>query len=212
MTDKKKKSEITEERILEAALNLFAEKGYTGSATSEIAKGAKVSEGTIFKYFPQKKDLLRKVIYKFIEVFGEQIVMSPLEKIYADNVGERPEIMMKKIIMNRIQLFHSLKDHFKVLVVEMQYDEELKDIFVEHVAKKAMRFGEKVSTVFQEKGLWRNIPPLIMFRTFVGSILMLAIQRELAPEMTPEGLDLEQEVDIMIDLFMNGAKARGEDQ
>ena len=46
---RKRNSELTEERIMEAALKLFAEQGYAGTPTSQIANEAGVSEGTIFK-------------------------------------------------------------------------------------------------------------------------------------------------------------------
>ena len=53
-------NDMTEKQIniLSAAIELFSEKGYEATATSEIAKKAKVAEGTIFRYYKTKKDLL----------------------------------------------------------------------------------------------------------------------------------------------------------
>ncbi len=42
-------------RILEAAVDMFGEKGYASTSTSEIAKRAGVAEGTIFRYYKTKK-------------------------------------------------------------------------------------------------------------------------------------------------------------
>jgi AcrR family transcriptional regulator len=47
----------TEARIIEAAVQLFSRQGFTGSSTSEIAKLAGVSEVTVFRHFPRKKEL-----------------------------------------------------------------------------------------------------------------------------------------------------------
>ena len=47
----------TEERIVEAAALLFSRQGFTASSTSEIARLAGVSEVTIFRHFPRKRDL-----------------------------------------------------------------------------------------------------------------------------------------------------------
>lgn len=41
--------------ILEAAIDVFAEKGFSAAATSEIAQRAGVAEGTIFRYYRTKK-------------------------------------------------------------------------------------------------------------------------------------------------------------
>ncbi|MGA8622096.1 MAG: TetR/AcrR family transcriptional regulator [Candidatus Sulfotelmatobacter sp.] len=47
----------TADRILEAAVQLFSRQGYTGSSTHEIARLAGVSEVTVFRHFPRKRDL-----------------------------------------------------------------------------------------------------------------------------------------------------------
>jgi AcrR family transcriptional regulator len=49
--------ERTKERILEAALQLFREKGIEGTTTKEISKKAGIAEGTLFNYFTTKEDL-----------------------------------------------------------------------------------------------------------------------------------------------------------
>jgi len=47
----------TEERIVEAAVQLFSRQGFSGSSTHEIARLAGVSEVTVFRHFPRKRDL-----------------------------------------------------------------------------------------------------------------------------------------------------------
>jgi len=47
----------TQDRILEAAVQLFSRQGFTGSSTYEIARLAGVSEVTVFRHFPRKRDL-----------------------------------------------------------------------------------------------------------------------------------------------------------
>lgn len=208
---KKTKREMTEERILEAALNLFSEKGYAGASTSEIARDAQVAEGTIFRYFPQKKDLLLKVVLKFIEIISEEVVMNPLEKIYVENQGAPPEVMLKKIIMDRVALFNKMGGHFKVLLIEMQYHDEVLELVLNQVAVKVIRYGEKVYGDFVAKGIFRgDIPPLTAFRTMMGGVVLMMLQRQILTCATPEGLELETEVDMIIDILMNGMKKRGE--
>ncbi|HWY58752.1 MAG TPA: TetR/AcrR family transcriptional regulator [Terriglobales bacterium] len=47
----------TQDRILAAAVQLFSRQGFTGSSTHEIARLAGVSEVTVFRHFPRKRDL-----------------------------------------------------------------------------------------------------------------------------------------------------------
>jgi AcrR family transcriptional regulator len=51
------------ERILRAALELFAERGYYGAPVSLIAERANVGSGTIYRYFRDKKKLVN-VLYR----------------------------------------------------------------------------------------------------------------------------------------------------
>ena len=46
------------EQILQAAATVFAAKGFSGARVSDIAKRAKVADGTIYLYFKSKDDIL----------------------------------------------------------------------------------------------------------------------------------------------------------
>lgn len=48
--------------LLEAALDLFVEKGYAATRSEEVAARAGVSKGTLFLYFPSKEDLFKAVV------------------------------------------------------------------------------------------------------------------------------------------------------
>jgi TetR/AcrR family transcriptional regulator len=51
-----------ERDILAAAADLLGERGVDGATTAEIAKRAGVTERTLFRYFPSKRDLVRRVL------------------------------------------------------------------------------------------------------------------------------------------------------
>lgn len=55
-------SEERRQGIVDAALPLFARKGFAGTTTREIAAAAKVSEALLFKHFPSKAALYREII------------------------------------------------------------------------------------------------------------------------------------------------------
>lgn len=83
MSDKK-------ERILAAALALFAREGYAATATSKIAKTAGVSEGLIFRHFENKQGLLDALMQK---------VEEELAGIYGPVLMETdPRLALKKCI------------------------------------------------------------------------------------------------------------------
>jgi len=69
-----------QEKILQAALELFANEGYHATPTSKVAKAAGVSEGLIFRHFKNKEGLLQAILdegeSRVKELFFE-VVMEP---------------------------------------------------------------------------------------------------------------------------------------
>lgn len=60
----------TEQRILDAALRIFASEGYTGATTRRIAEEANVAEVTLFRKFKSKENLLKEVLINNRTVFS----------------------------------------------------------------------------------------------------------------------------------------------
>ncbi|OIK11797.1 TetR family transcriptional regulator [Bacillus sp. MUM 116] len=55
------------EQIKQAALKMFARRGYTGTKTSMIAKEASISEGLIYRYFNSKEELFITLVQELME-------------------------------------------------------------------------------------------------------------------------------------------------
>jgi AcrR family transcriptional regulator len=66
----------TEQRILDAALRVFASEGFTGATTRRIAEEANVAEVTLFRKFKSKKNLLKEVL------INNRTVFSSLEDLF----------------------------------------------------------------------------------------------------------------------------------
>jgi AcrR family transcriptional regulator len=96
--------------LLDVALALFAEHGYDGTSTRQIATAAGVTEGLIFKYFPTKRDLLRAVIERHApcpeaidleRCFGGMPVEEALVRVFngmADHLWEN-RLFVRMVIM-----------------------------------------------------------------------------------------------------------------
>ncbi len=93
MTEKK-------EKILEAALHLFAKEGYAATSTSKIAKVAGVSEGLIFKHFRNKNNLLLELMIQTQETINK--LFSPIFR----------ETDPKKILLKTIKLPLSINKEY----------------------------------------------------------------------------------------------------
>ena len=59
---RKEQKEARKVQIIQATLDLFVERGYYGTKTSQISRRAGISEGLLFHYFPTKEILLEELV------------------------------------------------------------------------------------------------------------------------------------------------------
>ncbi len=78
----------TRERILDAAERVILERGLARVTTKEIARAAGVAEGTLFKYFERKDDLLLAVVQEHVPPF---VAVTHPEQAGTGTVGEHLE-------------------------------------------------------------------------------------------------------------------------
>jgi len=88
IVDKEKRKK----ELLEAAIKVFAQKGYADTTMDNIAKDAKVSKGMLYEYFSSKEDLLVEIFNYFQEVTSLKLI----EKMSsAKNSMEQLKIFME---------------------------------------------------------------------------------------------------------------------
>src|SRR3954464_8549992 len=59
---RERRKEARPGELLEAALDLFVDKGFAATRSEEVAAKAGVSKGTLFLYFPSKEELFKAVV------------------------------------------------------------------------------------------------------------------------------------------------------
>ena len=83
VVDKKEKRE----KILDAAIKVFSQKGRSSTKIADIAEAAGIGKGTVYEYFQSKDEVFAASFYYFMEKFEEVIsrrlfrIQDPLEKL-----------------------------------------------------------------------------------------------------------------------------------
>jgi AcrR family transcriptional regulator len=73
------------EAILEAALELFAERGFHGTAVPLVAEKAKVGAGTIYRYFPSKEALVNALFQRHKQALGAAMLTNfPVDRPFRE--------------------------------------------------------------------------------------------------------------------------------
>ncbi|WP_300556319.1 TetR/AcrR family transcriptional regulator [Limnohabitans sp. Rim8] len=116
--------------LIEAALDLFVEKGYAATRVEEVAARAGVSKGTLFLYFPSKEDLFKAVVRENIVASVAQGAAEVAQ--FQGSSSELIEWMMlqwwrrygatkasgiSKLVMSEASNFPDLVDFFRTEVI-----------------------------------------------------------------------------------------------
>lgn len=111
MTEKK-------EKIIEAALKLFAKEGFYATSTSKVAKEASVSEGLIFRHFGNKEGLLNAILEE-----GKERI----KNLFADIVLEADP---RKVIRKTLELPFTVKEkEYDFWKLQFKLKWELEDFY-----------------------------------------------------------------------------------
>lgn len=151
-------------RIIEAATRVFAKNGFYHSKISEIAKEARVADGTIYIYFDNKDDIL-------ICLFEEQM-KAVLDNMTRQLNGEDdPSQKLKIFAFTHLELIENNKDMAEIIQVELRQSGKF---MKEYKNEGFIRYLDIIGNIIMEgqrKGLFNpQVIPGVAKRAFFGAL------------------------------------------
>lgn len=140
-----------QERILRAAIEVIAERGFKGASTSEIARRAEVAEGTIFRHFKTKQLLLNHIIEPFIEHVVAPIALDEFQRLISAEYPSFAEFL-RAILRDRFELVRRELPIFRILVQELPLRPELRPLIEKQFAGRIFPRLLAVIEGFQARG------------------------------------------------------------
>lgn len=196
-----------EQKILESAVAVFSEKGYSASTTSEIARNAGVAEGTIFRYFKTKKDILRGILIQTINIFSSKLVLGSVEKILGSSSEKDIRTVLKTLFMDRYKLVESVFPMLRIILCEAIYHKEVRDAIYENIIVRTLELFEDFHRIMAEKGILRSdVKPEVVFRCILANGGIFIAQKMLFEDKFRFD-DLDIELDRIIDVILYGIAA-----
>ena len=139
----------TKERILETALELFAQSGYLGTSMSDIAKELGITKGALYKHYTSKQEILDSIIDKMNELDMERVKRyempeGDLEKV----VAEYKETAFDKIKQfTKVQFLHWTEEEFsscfrKMLTLEQYREPQMAQLYQNYLAGGPLTYIE----------------------------------------------------------------------
>jgi TetR/AcrR family fatty acid metabolism transcriptional regulator len=158
------KAENKHSKIISAATKVFAKKGFFTARISDIAKEAKVADGTIYLYFNNKYDIL-------LSVFEEEVgkIVKKTEELI--NNEDDPQKMLEIYTIQHLMTMKKNKNLAEVIQIELrQTNKVIKDY-------RNNKFSEYIGIIAdiikkgQKTGIYRNdIKPDIAKRVYFGAL------------------------------------------
>ena len=186
------------EQILQGSMKLFAEKGFRGTTTREIARGLGISEALMFKYFPSKEALYRAIIQKRTD--GSEEMIFPKEAIRAKDDRQ----VFRSIASYLISKNTEDPTFMRLIQYSALEGHELSRIFFEtHAMERTRLLSEYIRQRIKEKA-FKKVSPLIAARGFIGMIIQYVQAQELYGMKHLSRFSQKKVVDTFVETFLNG--------
>jgi len=189
------------EQILQGAMRLFAEKGFRGTTTREIAQHLGISEALMFKYFPSKEALYRAIIK--MRTDGSEEMLFPREAIQAKNDRE----VFRSIASYLIHKNTDDPTFMRLLQYSALEGHELSRIFFQTHALEKTRLLSKYIRQRIREGAFRKVPPLLAARAFMGMVLHYIQSQEIYGMKEIFHFSQKKVADTFVETFLNGITA-----
>ncbi|MEW9078815.1 TetR/AcrR family transcriptional regulator [Terrisporobacter glycolicus] len=175
--NKENKLTKKQENILISAVELISEKGYEKVSTAEIAKRAGVAEGTIFRQYKTKRDLLDTIfIPSFMRLIKPKIIKEFISSVL-DKDYNTLENFVEVIVRDRYEFAKDETPLFRIIIQEIisqdYIKEEIKEMFLIDVYPVFTKLIKKL----KEKNEIIDVDEITFFRIIITNILGFLIPR-----------------------------------
>ncbi len=188
------------ERILRAAVKVFARKGFYATRVSEIAKAAGVADGTIYLYFESKDDVL-------VSLFQDRIVklIAALEEAIAAE-GDF-DARFRRVVELQLGLLDGRRELAEVVTVNLRQSSKLLKQYATPLFSQYLEVVAKLVADGQAEGAVRaDVSPRVVARSLYGALDGVAMTWALGGG---EAGQLKKAAAQVSELFLRGLKPGG---
>lgn len=192
----------TKNLILTSALKVFAKRGFYNTRVKDIASETNVAEGTLYKYFPSKNDIL---FYLFKQKWSEltQDLRKKIEPL--DDVNEKMMLILKTIV----DVFESNRDLAELFLIEIKQSSAFLN---SPVVESMVDFLNLLEEILEEgiaKGVYRKdldtkAARMMIFGAAQGVLLGWILKETIPDKGKAFDYTIENAIKTIRDVFKSG--------
>jgi len=186
----------TKQKILDAAIRVFASEGYSGATTRKIAEVADVNEVTLFRKFKSKENILRAVI-----TINRNVILKTLDSVLRMEKEEDIETCLRTLGMSLMEIMRERVNIMVILIAEGRRNPEIAAILESVIQIIVTRISEYFEFLIKN-GKMRPIDPRTAALTFLSYLSYMSQLRGVISENILS--NCKEDFDTFIDIFING--------
>lgn len=195
----------TKQKILNEALTLFSEKGYSSVYVGDIADAVGIKAPSLYKHYKSKQEIFDscvKVFSERMEDIRTGLRLPDTAKAGIDYQTVTTETLIE--IANGLFMFYWQDDvaakFRKMLIIERYHNPELNELFEDLFINGAVRHEEKIFSDLIQAKIIKNENPHIIALRFYTPIFYLLQKYDMHPDMIEEA---NEELTLMVQEFCN---------
>ena len=171
---------VTKERILQAALALFAREGYAGVSMADIAVELGITKGALYRHYAGKRDIFESILRRMEQMDGENaanydVPAEPIEQgaaAYGDTAIE--SILAYSEAMFRYWTEDPFASAFRrMLTLEQYRDCEMARLYSQYITGGPLKYMADLFREMTARGCWREDDPMQLALEFYGPMTLL---------------------------------------
>lgn len=197
----KRRKEARPDEILDAALELFTEKGFNATRMVDIAKKANVSKGTLYLYFKSKEIIFQELVRTMITPMVEEA-----EHLVEQFDGTASQLLEHMILDWWNNICHSTASSIpKLIISEAGTFPEMAQYYVDTVVKRARGLFEHIIQQGIDQNEFKDCDPKAATRLLMAPLLQANIwMHSLRPY--DEELNEQTYIKLHLEIFFSGLR------
>lgn len=192
--------------ILDAALAVFAEKGFAAARMEDIALKAGVTKGTIYLYFPSKEEVFKSLAREHL---GHSLMMAAQQAAAFDGSAlEFLKVFYARFI--EVVLVSDIVVLPKIIIGESGNFPELARFWRTEVIEKAAALMGGVLSKAMARGEIRPLPVEHVVRLTLAPVLMSLVWRTTFEKTDDKPFNYDSFLATHCDVFFQGLKPQGQ--
>ncbi len=178
-------------------MKVFAQRGYAAATIRAIAREANIAQGTIYLYFPSKRDMLL-ALYR-------SMILESLEEILARPRKGDEAAFLRSLLVDRIRRIRENAQAVRFAFTELPFHEGLRERFYREIALEQLGRIQEFLKERTARGRFRPLRTEIAARAFQGMYVIFALAEIVYGDKEVARLTPEEIADEVVRLFLHGA-------